>query len=263
MIKYVKAQGSYMCRKEDSTASDPAEESIVIDLDKNEAKIAENARAAAKEILEDALEKNMYGTDQPIQFGYTCGDLVDPYKFCAIPTKDVISNMLGKLDKVKFKKEIASSCDCDYAYVFPTDKECIVYLCKQFWQAPTNLEKDSQPGTLIHEVSHFLGTEDITYEELYVEVHEVNERLFGKSNVITIRGAEATQHAAIEAGQMNANSLEYEYETVLNHEGSYLNGSYKCCGETKRNSVCQRRDTGHYHLHKNFGKPKGIFFNAL
>jgi peptidyl-Lys metalloendopeptidase len=54
-----------------------------------------------------------------------------------------------------------------YAYVFPTDSTRTIYVCAVFWKVPTsNCVMDSQPGTLIHEGSHFnnvCGTQDYAY----------------------------------------------------------------------------------------------------
>jgi peptidyl-Lys metalloendopeptidase len=61
-----------------------------------------------------------------------------------------------------------SSCTANtYAYVFPTDTTHTVYVCGYFWRVPSgNCVMDSQPGTLIHEMSHFnnvCSTRDVTY----------------------------------------------------------------------------------------------------
>jgi peptidyl-Lys metalloendopeptidase len=54
-----------------------------------------------------------------------------------------------------------------YAYVFPTDSTHTIYVCGVFWRVTTNnCVMDSQPGTLIHEMSHFnnvCGTGDYAY----------------------------------------------------------------------------------------------------
>jgi len=61
-----------------------------------------------------------------------------------------------------------SSCSANvYAYVYPTDTNYNVYVCGAFWSAaaPT-CRADSQPGTIIHELSHFnsvAATKDVTY----------------------------------------------------------------------------------------------------
>jgi peptidyl-Lys metalloendopeptidase len=50
-----------------------------------------------------------------------------------------------------------SSCSANtYAYVYPTDTTRTIYVCAVFWKVTTaNCVMDSQPGTLIHEASHF------------------------------------------------------------------------------------------------------------
>jgi len=61
-----------------------------------------------------------------------------------------------------------SSCTANtYAYVFPSDSTHTVYVCGYFWRVSSNnCVMDSQPGTLIHEMSHFnnvASTGDVTY----------------------------------------------------------------------------------------------------
>jgi len=61
-----------------------------------------------------------------------------------------------------------SSCTSNtYAYVFPSDTTHTVYVCGAFWRVPSrNCVLDSQPGTLIHEMTHFnnvAGIGDVTY----------------------------------------------------------------------------------------------------
>jgi len=54
-----------------------------------------------------------------------------------------------------------------YAYVYPADPHHVVYLCEVFWRTTTQpFQRDSQPGTLIHEWSHFndmMDTNDYQY----------------------------------------------------------------------------------------------------
>jgi len=62
-------------------------------------------------------------------------------------------------------------CGCNqpgtYAYVYPTDPTHTIHLCPVFWDAsPDPYHYNSQPGTLTHEMSHFVdvaGTDDIQY----------------------------------------------------------------------------------------------------
>jgi len=52
-----------------------------------------------------------------------------------------------------------------YAYVHPGDSLYTINVCHIFWSAPNSVTFDSKPGTLIHEMSHFItiaGTNDFT-----------------------------------------------------------------------------------------------------
>lgn len=56
--------------------------------------------------------------------------------------------------------------DYTFAFVYPTDPDKNIYVCGAFWSAPAQMEIDSRPGTLIHEMSHFenvAGTLDHVY----------------------------------------------------------------------------------------------------
>jgi len=61
----------------------------------------------------------------------------------------------------------STCCSTCYAFVYPTDNTHVVYVCTYFWRVPSgNCVMDSQPGTLIHEMSHFnnvAATKDVTY----------------------------------------------------------------------------------------------------
>jgi len=61
-----------------------------------------------------------------------------------------------------------SECSANtYAYVYPNWANHTVFVCAVFWRVPTrNCVIDSQPGTLIHEMSHFsnvAATSDYAY----------------------------------------------------------------------------------------------------
>lgn len=214
--------------------------------------IAEQARRAAMEILEDALRKGFYGF--PVSFFYTCSEPVDSYKFCCIPTQKMLTDILKKMGEIKFMADSDPECSEVFAYVIPALENNIVYLCHLFWDSPDDLCRDSKPGTLIHEVSHLFGTEDISYNELTVELFENHGTLLGRSS--SIQSDDGQMYRPEEAVQVNANSLEHEFETTINHQKPFLEGRYACCGETKRNTVCKSRSTGHYHLHTHFESKK-------
>ncbi|XP_049331187.1 uncharacterized protein LOC125799169 [Astyanax mexicanus] len=216
-------------------------------LSEEKQRIAEDARKAASEIIQDAIDKKCYGL--PVTFHYTCSEPVDSYTFCCIPTKEFLQNILAKLSEARFIEDTDPEESETFAYVIPQDKDGIIYLCKQFWKAEDTLCEDSKPGTLIHEVSHLLGTEDIFYEHMTVELYEEYGTLLGKSQSVMDLNGERHRE---EVFQVNANCLEHEFETIINHEGAYSDGKYQCCRETKKNSVCKHRSTGHYYLHERF-----------
>lgn len=79
-------------------------------------------------------------------------------------TRANIEKIIDTLNKVQFKKVQGRGFEDAYAYVKPQDESLTVHLCEQFWKADTKLIVNSQPGTLIHEVSHFkacLGLDDV------------------------------------------------------------------------------------------------------
>ncbi|KAL7868060.1 hypothetical protein SRHO_G00094440 [Serrasalmus rhombeus] len=221
---------------------------FVVDLVGEKKRIAEEAKKAASEIVQDAIDKQCYGF--PVSFYYTCSEPVDSYTFCCIPTEEFLQELLAKLNGVSFKEDTDPEMRESFAYVTPSKKDDIVYLCKMFWSAPDILHIDSKPGTLIHEVSHLLGTIDVSYEHLTVELYEAYGTLLGKSQCV--KDINGKGYCREEVFQVNANCLEHEFETIINHEQEYSNGRYQCCGETKKNSVCKHRSTDHYSLHKRF-----------
>jgi len=82
--------------------------------------------------------------------------------------RNCLSNTISSL-QANYPVDCAgSSCTSNtYAYVFPSDSTHTVYVCAVFWRVPTNnCVMDSQPGTLIHEHTHFNNvcqTGDVTY----------------------------------------------------------------------------------------------------
>jgi len=82
--------------------------------------------------------------------------------------RNVLNAVIGGL-QANYPVDCAgSSCTSNtYAYVYPSDSTHTVYVCAYFWRVPSrNCVLDSQPGTLIHEMSHFNNvgsTGDVTY----------------------------------------------------------------------------------------------------
>jgi len=68
--------------------------------------------------------------------------------------------------RLNYKCNDPQCSDNVYAFVYPTDRNYIVYLCGAFWNSKLCGAFDSQCGTLIHETSHFTvvgATQDYAY----------------------------------------------------------------------------------------------------
>nr|XP_006110231.1 uncharacterized protein LOC102446540 [Pelodiscus sinensis] len=188
------------------------------------------------ETLRDALKKKdrvLMEVPQYLVFGES-GEPRFWMERHAILTEKLVRGLISELGAVTFKEDLrkeigGKSREHTYAYVYPTAGDRTVYLCPLFWKAPAHLGEDSQPGTLIHEVSHFLGVRDLTYSKAGITV--------------ACRGKlvkSASDPDSLGKALRNANNIEYEFEITLNHKGGYENGRYLCCGETAENSVCER-----------------------
>mmetsp|Transcript_8438 Transcript_8438/g.9683 ORF Transcript_8438/g.9683 Transcript_8438/m.9683 type:complete len:573 (-) Transcript_8438:39-1757(-) len=101
---------------------------------------------------------------------YWFGQNLDNEDFDDINIRDGFLKMRSALQL----QEITFSCFGDrcgsrtYAYVYPSAfSRKIVYLCNSYFSAPASaFERDSKPGTIIHELSHFKdmsSTRDIAY----------------------------------------------------------------------------------------------------
>ncbi|KAM7152929.1 apolipoprotein L6-like [Macrochelys suwanniensis] len=161
----------------------------------------------------------------------------------AILTEELVRGLISELEAVKFKEDLTR--ENTYAYVYPESGDKTVYLCPLFWKASTDLGEESQPGTLIHEASHFLGIHDITYskESIYVACRGKLAKLKVDSD------PSAPDLNPLGKAVLNANNITYEFEITLNHKGRYKNGRYSCCGEKAMNSVCERAVPEEFLIH--------------
>nr|XP_008110710.1 PREDICTED: uncharacterized protein LOC103279113 [Anolis carolinensis] len=220
--------------------------SKIQDLTKEEAKILEAAKQQTLDIMLDALKKKDKVLMKVPQTVFLKGEEKESFwmQRHAILTEDTVQKLIAELKEVTFKKNIREP--FTYAYIERTNEKKTIYLCDMFWKAPEYLEKDSQPGTLIHELSHFLGTTDITYEEstLYAAC---KGSLVKGSPLNPFPPKEDYWERALGNAFLNANSIAHEFELTLNHKGSYEDGKYSCCRETKRHSVCESSVPDHFH----------------
>ncbi|XP_021255503.1 uncharacterized protein LOC110400147 [Numida meleagris] len=208
----------------------PRGEDVSEELSEEESSIAQRAQRVALEVLEDALRKDrvlMKNLKDVVVLAREGGEgWVERY---AMLTARLLQSLIVQLQQATFRKNPCKA--GSYAYVKKDAWDRTIYLCPLFWQAPSELQKDSQPGTLIHEASHFLGLHDITYAT-------ASFRAGGGGTAICTDGQMPISEALRKA-LLNANSIEYEFEIVLRHRQPYWGGCYACCGETARNSVCE------------------------
>ncbi|XP_048809428.1 uncharacterized protein LOC125697001 isoform X1 [Lagopus muta] len=208
----------------------PRCEDVSEELSEEECSIARRAQRVALEVLEDALRKDRVLMrnlkDVVVLTGEGGEGWVERY---AMLTERLLRSLVAQLQQAAFLKNPRKA--GSYAYVKKNAWDRTIYLCPLFWQAPSELQKDSQPGTLIHEASHFLGLHDITYAT-------ASFRAGGGGTAICTDGHMPLSETLRKA-LLNANSIEYEFEIVLRHRQPYQGGCYACCGETARSSVCE------------------------
>lgn len=234
-MAYFKVAGGHACRQEAMVPTSYLQELSADNMD-----IAKTAKQAAEEILRDALKKRdrvlckgaLWNFKYLNECEKNCDHALPFMKRYATVTYKFTEKLLRVMSKIKFKQSENPDYETDIAYVIPGDKTYTVHLCPLFWKAPSGLAFDSQPGTLIHEVSHFLGTKDVLYADQDMQV-----AAFGIIHPSLCGDGEHTMEDA-RLMYLNANSVEYEFEVTINHKEPYSSGSYGCCGETRVNSVC-------------------------
>lgn len=117
--------------------------------------------------------------------------------------------LIESLSKIQFKGSVV---DGAYAYVLSRDSSLTIHLCELFFEASEILGVDSQPGTLIHEVSHFvsaLGLKD------YSKANILDDEYENFGNVVLKREA---GNFAIKLME-NCPELEEEISPYLEIEG--------------------------------------------
>ncbi|XP_068804927.1 uncharacterized protein [Struthio camelus] len=210
----------------------PQSEDVTEELSEEESRIVQQAQRTALEVMEDTLKKDQVLIknlkDVVVLDRGSKGDgcWVERY---AMLTEKLLRRLILQLEQAAFQKNPCKA--RSYAYVKKNTPDRTIYLCPLFWQAPRELEKDSQPGTLIHEASHFLGLHDITYTTASFQV--------GTGGAVIWTDSCTPVFESLRKALLNANSIEYEFEIVLKHQEPYQGDRYACCGETVRNSICE------------------------
>ncbi|XP_060628814.2 uncharacterized protein [Anolis sagrei] len=218
------------------------------DLSKEEARIAEEAKQGTLEILQDALKKKdrvlMMVPERVVLRGEERTSFW--MKRHSILTEDIVQSLIAELKKVYFKKDHGRS---DTAYVLHgLERRRTIYLCDLFWKRSKYLTRRSQPGVLIHEVAHFLGAKDFTYEENTLSVGCKGCLIKNSPAHGSTPSREDDWEEALRKAFLNANNIAHEFELTINHKGNYVNGRYSCCGEAKRYSVCESSVPDYFHM---------------
>ncbi|XP_071977717.1 uncharacterized protein [Engystomops pustulosus] len=181
-------------------------------LSEDQRRQAEEAKEQTLQLLSDALKKKKsLLVEDPEEFKATMKD----HELTCITT-DLVKEMIHELEKVTCAKNTNPEDDeTANAYVYPGSGDRTIYLCAPFWKM--DLTSKSQQKKMIHEVSHFLGYGH-TLEENSDRVRESPQSML----------CPLTSYSVASAIILD-----------MNHGGSYRDGSYSCCGETSRDTVCE------------------------
>ncbi|KAM3917631.1 coiled-coil domain-containing protein 70 [Leptodactylus fuscus] len=183
-------------------------------LSAEEGKQAKEAKEQTQQILSDVLKKKeSLLVEDPKEFEH-CKKKND---FCPLLTTDLVKDLMQELVKVTFAKNTDPVQDIRVnAYVYPGSEDRTIYLCALFWEIEP--ESRSRQRTIIHEVSHFLGYG-----------HTVQE------NSDRVQKSPQSMLCPLDSYKL---ALAFTY--YMDHPGTYRDGSYSCCGETSRDTVCEK-----------------------
>lgn len=181
-----------------------------------------------------------------------------------IITESLVEELIEKLKQVKFKCDTRAN-GIKIAYTDPRTSN-IIYVGNLFWKEKDYLGTGSRLGTIILYVAQLLGyphlfdgaTKDITSEttvehqgsnsprslkeNLNKNIHNHNRDppLPLKNSTPSNTGDPLFSKSETDGEFKNtADTICAAFEIWMSHKGSYENGSYTCCMETARHSVCK------------------------
>ncbi|XP_066433461.1 uncharacterized protein [Eleutherodactylus coqui] len=178
-------------------------------IDEEQKEIAENSRKATQKILFDAWNKGLIVDDGLLI------RLQQAMETVPLITTSLLADLMKKLDMVTFKCDNKPKNEVLNAY--PGDPEkSVMYLCPFFWKQSDQLWPGSRFGSLILCASQMLG---------YSHILE-------------------TSSPKDPTGQqkwdpMTADDICAAFEHWMVHREPYVEGSYSCCGEENKYSVCR------------------------
>ncbi|XP_075034779.1 uncharacterized protein LOC142097085 [Mixophyes fleayi] len=203
--------GSYSCCGETSRDSvceaSPMRLSLFC-LSDEQKKLAQEIKQTTLKILLDAQKKHLL-VDKP-----DIPDAVQSMTDCPLITSDLVRKLIIKLQHTTFEGDVRPRTKGVIAYVCPKFIN-VIYLCPLFWKEKEYLGYGSRPGTIILHVAHMLGYRHILNSDPE-ETKQHNMRV------------------------LTADGICNAFEFWMNHQKPYTDGSYPCCGETERDSVCEK-----------------------
>ncbi|CAH2305300.1 Apolipo L3 [Pelobates cultripes] len=185
-------------------------------LSEAEQKLAEEAKQRTLNILTDTLKKkDRLLVENSEDFNGRSSD-----KYIPLISPSLVQDLISELQKVTFMRCRGDINKTWHAYVYPRSNERIIYLCPPFWESTACLGINSRPKTIIHEVAHFLGYAHTIEKTManQMDNHFNQRKLLPLTNY----------------------SIESAFADYMNHRGTYTNGSYSCCREKSRDSVCEQ-----------------------
>ncbi|CAJ0938682.1 unnamed protein product [Ranitomeya imitator] len=182
-------------------------------LSEDERKQAKEAKERTQRLLSDALKKKESLLVEDLRvFGGLKLENHSP-----LITTDLVEELSRELERVTFAKNTSTKNDTVFiAYVYPGSDDRPIHLCAPFWNQDP--ESKSQEATIIHEVSHFLGYGH-TVQENSDRVQKSPQSMLCPQTAYSVASALTSD---------------------MDHRGPFTDGSYSCCGETSRDTVCKK-----------------------